>query len=102
MVHVEDYETIVDKYCTIPVTFAEHLVQTLDPTTLPGDWNSDVVKPETQLIGDEWVRSRNNLVLCVPSAVTLGEVNYLVNPDHPDFDQLAIEAPMNFSLDPRL
>jgi len=30
------------------------------------------------------------------------EINYLLNPAHPDFDKIKISPPEPFSLDPRL
>jgi RES domain-containing protein len=37
----------------------------------------------------------------VPSAVTRGEFNYLLNPRHPDFDRLGIGKAVRFRFDSR-
>ena len=36
--------------------------------------------PATREIGDRWIDSLQSGVLAVPSAVVIGEVNYIVNP----------------------
>jgi len=41
-------------------------------------------------------------VLGVPSAVTPGEMNYLLDPRHPDYRRIEIGVPKRFSPDPRL
>jgi len=40
----------------------------------------------TRAFGDEWVLSRRSVALRVPSAVAPASYNYLLNPDHPDFE----------------
>lgn len=42
----------------------------------------------TQYYGDSWVAGRDSAVLRVPSVVAPASYNYLLNPDHPDFDQV--------------
>lgn len=41
-------------------------------------------------------------VLRLPSAVIPEEYNYLLNPNHPDFNRLCLSEPKPFSFDPRL
>lgn len=77
-------------------------VRSLTPDTLPSGWNSPLVSPETQTLGDEWIRSGRSPVLRVPSAIIPGESNYLINPAHPDFKKLALAQPEPFSFDPRI
>ena len=42
----------------------------------------------TRQYGDVWVKSNVTAALRVPSAVSTFSYNYLLNPDHPDFDKL--------------
>ncbi|HMO37031.1 MAG TPA: hypothetical protein PKA06_13400 [Gemmatales bacterium] len=42
------------------------------------------------------------MVLAVPSAVVQDQINYLLNPEHPDFDQILISKPKPYRLDRRL
>ena len=87
-------------YVIIPVSFDDTLVQTLK--TLPPDWARWPVPLSTRQAGDQWVASARSLVLKVPSAVTRGECNYVINTVHPDFRKLIIGAPLKFRFDPRL
>jgi RES domain-containing protein len=102
LVHTEDISTIHNRYSVIPVDFDEQLLQTVDPATLPSGWDAPEPIPETQMMGDTWVTSGACLVLQVPSAVTPGEMNYLINPLHSDFPKLSRGAPVEFQPDTRL
>jgi RES domain-containing protein len=72
------------------------------PTRVPASWRQYPRSTETQAFGDAWLRTRQTLALRVPSAVVPGEFNYLLNPAHPDFDQVELGPPEPFSFDPRL
>lgn len=73
-----------------------------DPADLPADWDAAEISPGTQRIGDAWCKSRASLFLRVPSRVVPQEVNYLLNPEHPDFTGVEIEGPFPFRFDERL
>lgn len=57
---------------------------------------------QSQEIGDEWVKSLRTAVLRVPSAIIKKEYNYLLNPQHPDFQKIKINEIENFHFDLRL
>lgn len=44
-------------------------------------------KGATQPYGDHWTANQESPVLRVPSVVVPASYNYLLNPDHPDFDR---------------
>jgi RES domain-containing protein len=69
---------------------------------LPKDWNSIPFLSSTQLIGDQFLKKNNALVLKVPSVVISDEFNYLINPQHPDFKKIKIIEKNRFVFDPRL
>ena len=52
---------------------------------LPTDWRFYPAPPVLRDIGTGWAELRQTVVLQVPSAVVLGEHNFLLNPRHPDF-----------------
>lgn len=57
----------------------------------------------TRSIGDAWIASAVSVGLTVPSAVTPGERNLLLNPAHPGFaDAVVISEPRTLILDRRL
>jgi RES domain-containing protein len=74
----------------------------IDVASLPANWSDPVPKQETRLIGTEWARNKVSAVLAVPSAVVPVEVNYLLNPFHPDFPKIEIGQPLEFLYDPRI
>lgn len=51
--------------------------------------------------GDAWLRAGESCVLRVPSRVVPEEVNYLINPLHPDFNQVTATTEP-YIADPRL
>lgn len=102
LVHLEDIFTIYDNYSVIPVHFDESLIETLAPASLPDGWDKAEPVPATQLLGDRWVERNTSAVLQVPSVVTRGEVNYLLNPLHSDFPRISLGEAVTFRPDSRL
>lgn len=72
------------------------------PTRVPEAWRGQSPIPTVQEFGATWVREGRSAVLRVPSAVVLGEFNYLLNPAHPDFSRITLGKPELFSFDARL
>jgi len=69
---------------------------------LPANWNIFPPPTKTQLIGDRLV-SENKYALCkIPSVVTRGDFNYLINPKHPDFLKIKVVDQEPFPFDRRL
>jgi RES domain-containing protein len=67
---------------------------------LKNDWAEDI--SYTKFIGNEFVKSKSNLYLQVPSAVIQEEHNFLINPIHKDFKKLKIMEVKSFRTDKRL
>lgn len=65
----------------------ERLYREIKTASLPGDWRLRIAYPALQAIGSEWYTARDSLVLKVPSAVIPREYNYIINTQHPDFDE---------------
>jgi RES domain-containing protein len=53
-------------------------------------------------IGQDWLERGSTAVLKVPSAVVIEEWNYLLNPQHPDFNKLVFGKPQRYKFDRRL
>ncbi len=92
----------VPQYRLIPCYFHEALAEELDVRRLPENWSDPVAPVELRRFGDQWVREGVSAVLKVPSAVTLVEFNYLLNPEHAGFASVEIGEPRPFKLDYRL
>lgn len=68
----------------------------------PADWNSIPHSGSTQKIGDDFIEQNESAVIKVPSAVVPGDYNYLLNPNHNDFQQINILKIKPFVFDSRL
>jgi len=77
-------------------------VYQLSDTELPSDWQSFPQLRSTQFIGDEFVRAGTYLAMKVPSAVTKGDFNILLNSHHPSFADVRILNVEPFVFDRRL
>ena len=75
------------------------LVERLD-VGLADDWERH--RDVTRAIGDDWIAEARSVALRVPSAVSPGEFNLLLNPLHPDFAQVSVGAAEPFVFDVRL
>lgn len=67
-------------------------------------WKEFTKMPYTQSLGDKWVREAKSCILKVPSAIINGDANYLLNPEHSDYNriQLLNTEPFDFEFDERL
>jgi RES domain-containing protein len=74
----------------------------INPSDLPGDWNKFPHSTATKKIGDDFVKDGKYCVLQVPSAVTPGDYNYLINPAHSEFSSIKIIDQSPFYFDNRL
>jgi RES domain-containing protein len=78
------------------------MIRYLNPKMLPEGWNRFPHLLYTQTIGNEFVNSGKECILRVPSSVTQGDYNFLLNPDHPDFRKIKIIDQQKFPFDHRM
>jgi len=64
------------------------------------DWKEDLLL--TRRIGDEWLAKRETPLARMPSAIMPRTWNILLNPQHPDAQQVRIEAVIRERFDNRL
>lgn len=79
-------------------------VENLLVHSLPDNWHlaEDKHYNICQHYGDEWVWKAESLLLKVPSAIVKNEYNYLINPNHKEFDNVKIVGVEPFYFDPRI
>ncbi len=77
-------------------------VRKLNITDLPTHWNTFPHPSTTQIIGNQFIADNKFCVLQIPSAVTQGDYNLLINPNHPDFKRIKIIATDKFPFDKRI
>jgi RES domain-containing protein len=69
----------------------------------PKGWDSEALSPAAQAMGNAWCDQGKTPVLLVPSAVTPGEHNIIVNSRHPGWAwDWVISGPQTFAFDARL
>jgi len=69
---------------------------------MPKDWNAYPYISETQSFGDEFINENKFCLLKIPSSVTKGDFNILINPFHPDFKRIKILQIEPFPFDKRI
>ena len=77
-------------------------LQKLTIADLPPDWNVFPHSSSTQTVGDKFVTESKYCVLQIPSSVTFGDHNFLINPNHADFSRIKIVETVRFPFDRRI
>jgi RES domain-containing protein len=102
LVHLDDDDLAKD-YVGIPADIPDSVKITfIRASRLPREWRD---LPRPQALGDlgsRWAAARETAVLAVPSAIIPSDLNYLLNPLHPQFRRIRIGRQEPFSFDPRL
>ena len=71
------------------------------PRAYPVRWRTDY--RVSRRFGDAWLQAADKPALRVPSVITSGEFNYLLNPLHPEFSaRWVVSGPIAFAFDARL
>ncbi len=81
----------------------DHLhIEKLREDDLDPDWKNYPFSPLTVEKGDRWLQSRLTPLLQLPSAVNPFESNFLINPNHPEFNGIIVEDIKDLRFDLRL
>ncbi len=76
--------------------------QVIRSDQLEKDWNKHAWPGTCQILGSKWLNHRTSLLLQVPSSIIPDEKNYLINPNHQDFDLVKVIDRQQFSFDKRM
>ena len=99
LAHLSRTDLLKGQFMRFRVEIPRHAILELDEEALPSEWASN---PEaTRPLGDRWTQAEDSLALRVPSAIVPEESNYLVNPRHPNMDDLQIGDPEPYVFDKR-
>ncbi len=79
-------------YVLIEARVPEELIETLRREDLPDDWNALPESNTTREIGTKWATEKRSAVLAVPSVVIPSELNFLLNPEHPELKRVGGSA----------
>jgi|SRR5271170_4585701 len=91
-------DDLVSVSATIPADLA---VERIDVADLPNHWRV-TDNPALQRLGADWTAAKKSLALEVPSVVVDGDWTVVLNPAHPDFGKIALDAPKRWSFDQRM
>ena len=95
--------TLPDDYVMVTIFVPDDIsLQKINISDLPRDWNIFPHPTSTQSIGDKFVNDNKHCVLQIPSSVTQGDYNFLINPNNPDFKKIKIIDTANFPFDDRI
>ncbi len=94
----ENYKVMV-----ISIQEEDRLFNQVSIGDLPKNWRKMAAYSVLQEIGAKWYKSKDSLVLKVPSAVIPYEFNYLINAEHPEFAKnVKLERTEDYFWDTRL
>lgn len=102
MVQRRTFQELAQHFLLFEATWEDGLMGCLSASALPEEWREQRPTRSTVNVGDAWIREVRSAVLAVPSAIIPEELNYLLNPAHPDFRRIHIGKPTVFTFDPRL
>ena len=86
----------------IEIDLPDPLVENLPPASLPSNWDETPPAPATDDIGTEWLKTSRSAGLRVPSVLTRGEYNVLINPAHADFKRVRVVSVNDYKYDTRM
>lgn len=102
LVHLS-MDIIPDDFRMITIEFPDNFaIKVISEKELPKYWNQFPHNQSTQQLGDNFILENKFCVLQVPSVVTQGDYNFLLNPMHPDFTRVRILEVRKFAFDRRL
>ncbi len=95
--------TIPDDYVMITIFIPDDIPRKkMIVSELPLNWNSFPHPSTTQAIGDKFIFENKYCLMQIPSSVTQGDYNILINPNHIDFKRIKIIEITKFAFDQRL
>ena len=95
--------TLPNDYKMLTINIPDNIsVLEIDEDNLSKGWNAFPHPVFTQKYGDEFIRENKFCLLKIPSAVTKGDFNILINPFHLEFRQIKIIKVEDFPFDRRI
>jgi RES domain-containing protein len=95
--------TLPDDFIMLTIQIPNSIaVKELFMEELPLNWNLFPHPSATQKFGNEFVIKNKFCVLKIPSVVTKGDFNFLINPIHKDFKYIKISKSEKFPFDKRI
>ena len=100
-VHFEPFAKAI-ALVAVEIEVPDTVVEDLPAASPPSNWGITPPDYATAEIGTDWVNSNRSVALRVPSALTRGEFNLLVNPAHADLKRVRVKSTRGYSYDTRM
>lgn len=95
--------TLPEDYMMITIDIPDDIkVKQLTEADLPTDWQEFPHPASNQDIGRDFVTENEYCVLIIPSVVTQGDFNVLINPNHINFSKITFTSIDKFPFDKRI
>jgi RES domain-containing protein len=89
-------------WSVLEVEVPDELIDTVESSDLPHDWDSQPFSSGAREFGAGWLRGRYNAGIRLPSAVIPEEHTLMLNPLFPGYSKIKVSKPRAFLFDPRL
>jgi len=97
------FATLPDDYMMITIVIPDDFeIKEINEKDLPLDWKTFPHPNSTQKFGNNFVIENKYCILKIPSVVTKGDYNILINPNHKDFSRISISKVEKFPFDSRI
>jgi RES domain-containing protein len=97
------FATLPDDYMMITIVIPDDFeIKEINEKDLPIDWKTFPHPNSTQKFGNNFVIENKYCILKIPSVVTKGDYNILINPNHKDFSRISISNVEKFPFDSRI
>lgn len=96
---------VLDKkeYLLVTISIPDAIQPVLiTPESLPLGWDAVEAPLFTKRMGDLFIQNASSLLLAVPSVMMPEEVNYIINPYHPDMKKVTVTHRRRVRFDKRL
>lgn len=77
-------------------------LEELDRNKLTTGWDAPDTRPMTKKLGDKFLKAKSSMLLAVPSVLIPEELNYVINPLHPEMKKLKLVNKRRINFDSRL
>ena len=95
--------TLPEDYVIITIKIPDNLVlKKVSVSQLPKNWKDFPHPSSTQSLGDNFVNENKYLAMMIPSVITKGDFNILINPKHKDFKKIKVTKIEPFPFDKRI
>lgn len=89
-------------FSIVSISLPENSLEEIRYNVIKNEVENNGLSSSFKSIGDEWIKRNSSLLLKIPSVVINEEFNFLINPDHKNFNKVKILSKQSFCFDERL